>query len=287
VRILPSLPRITCSLLSMLLVAFATFAHGADAPTGIRLYVLDCGRIDARDMGMFDDSGALDGKPGTMSVPCFLIRHPKGILLWETGLGDTIADHPGGIDFAPGIHGSVRIKLVDQLGALGLKPSDIDYLAFSHWHIDHTGNANLFGHATWILQRRELAAATGPTPPPFESLAPVSAYRNARIRVVDGDTDVFGDGNVQLLLLPGHTPGHQALQLRLPRAGVVLLSGDLYHSREARQLRRVPRVNVDRAATLASMDRFEAIAARTHARVVIQHDPRDIAALPHFPACLH
>jgi len=69
----------------MVLVAVATFAHATDAPTDIRLYVLDCGRIDARDMGMFDDSGTLDGKPGTMSVPCFLIRHPKGILLWETG----------------------------------------------------------------------------------------------------------------------------------------------------------------------------------------------------------
>jgi glyoxylase-like metal-dependent hydrolase (beta-lactamase superfamily II) len=285
-RIIPTLPRIT-RLLSILLVAFATFAHATGAPADIRLYVLDCGRIDARDMGMFADSVALAGKPGTMSVPCFLIRHPKGILLWETGLGDTIADHPNGIDFAPGIHGSVRVRLVDQLKTLGLKPSDIDYLAFSHWHIDHTGNANLFGNATWILQRRELAAATGPTPPPFESLVPVSAYRDARIRFVDGDTDVFGDGSVELLLLPGHTPGHQALQLRLPHAGVVLLSGDLYHSREARRLRRVPRVNTDRAATLASMDQFETIAARTHARVVIQHDPRDIAALPHFPACLH
>jgi len=90
-----------------------------------------------------------------------------------------------------------------------------------------------------------------------------------------------------LLLLPGHTPGHQALQLRLSQAGAVLLSGDLYHSREARRLRRVPKVNVDRAATLASMDRFEAIAAQTHARVVIQHDPRDVALLPHFPAYLH
>jgi len=285
-RVIPPSSQITRGLLSVLLVAFATLAHAAGAPTGIRLYVLDCGRIDARDMGMFDDSGALDGKPGTMSVPCFLIRHPKGNLLWETGLGDAIADRPGGIDFAPGIHGSVQVKLVDQLKALGLKPSDIDYLAFSHWHIDHTGNANLFGSATWILQRRELTAATGPTPPPFESLAPVSAYRNAKVRLVDGDTDVFGDGSVELLLLPGHTPGHQALQLRLPNAGVVLLSGDLYHSREARRLRRVPRVNVDRAATLASMDRFEAIVARTHARVVIQHDPRDIAALPRFPACL-
>ncbi len=286
-RFLPSMHRVTRGLLSLLLVAFATFAHGAGAPPEIRLYVLDCGRLDMRDMGMFDDSGALDGKPGTMSVPCFLIRHPKGYLLWDTGLGDALADHPGGVDFSPEIHGSVRITLVDQLKALGLKPSDIDYLAFSHWHVDHTGNANLFGDATWILQRRELAAAIGPAPPPFEPLAAVAAYRHAKIRLVDGDTDVFGDGSVKLLLLPGHTPGHQALQLRLPHAGVILLSGDLYHSREARRLQRVPRVNVDRAATLASMQRFEAIAARTHARVVIQHDPRDIALLPLFPAYLH
>ncbi len=285
-RALPFLFRITCGLLG-LLPTFATVAHAASAPADIRLYVLDCGRLDMSDTGLFDDSGALDGKPGTMSVPCFLIRHPKGDLLWDTGLGDAIADHPGGVDFSPQIHGSVRVKLVDQLKALGLKPSDIDYLAFSHWHLDHTGNANLFGDATWILQRREVDAATSATPPPFEPLSAVAAYRHAKIRLVDGDTDVFGDGSVKLLLLPGHTPGHQALQLRLSHAGAVLLSGDLYHSREARRFRRVPRVNVDRAATLASMDRFGAIAARTHARVVIQHDPRDIAALPHFPAFLH
>jgi len=283
----PSMRRVARGLLPLLLVAFAAFAHGTDAPPDIRVYVLDCGHLDFRDMGMFDDSGALDGKPGEMSAPCFLIRHPQGDLLWDTGLGDAIADRPGGIELAPGIRATVRVKLVDQLKMLGLTPLDIDYLAFSHWHEDHTGNANLFGKATWILQRKELAAATGPAPPPFESLTPVSAYKNARTRIVDGDTDVFGDGSVRLLLMPGHTPGHQVLEVRLPHAGVVLLSGDLYHSREARRLRRVPRVNTNRAATLASMNRFEAIAARTHARVVIQHDPRDVALLPRFPAYLH
>ena len=100
-RLLDFLRRAARGLLPVLLLASTTSAHATGAPTGIRLYVLDCGRIDARDMGMFDDSGALDGKPGTMSVPCFLIRHPKGTLLWETGLGDAIADHPDGIDFAP------------------------------------------------------------------------------------------------------------------------------------------------------------------------------------------
>jgi glyoxylase-like metal-dependent hydrolase (beta-lactamase superfamily II) len=275
------------AILPLLLLAFATLAHGAGSPPDVRLYVLDCGRLDIRDLRMFDDSGALDGKPGTMSVPCFLVRHPKGTLLWDTGLGDVIADHPGGVELAPGIRATVQVKLVDQLKALGLRPADMDYLAFSHWHEDHTGNANLFGKATWILQRRELAAATGPTPPPFESLAPVAAWRHARKRIIDGDADVFGDGSVRILSMPGHTPGHQVLEVRLPQAGTVLLAGDLYHSRENRRFRRVPRINVDRAQTLRSMRRFEAIAAREQARVVIPHDPRDVAGLPRFPAFLH
>jgi glyoxylase-like metal-dependent hydrolase (beta-lactamase superfamily II) len=275
------------NLLGILLASFAVLAHGAGAPPDIRLYVLDCGRLDVHDMGMFDDSGALDGKSGSMAVPCFLIRHPHGTQLWETGLGDAIAGHAGGVELAPGIRASVPVTLASQLHQLGLQASDIDYVAFSHWHIDHTGNANLFGTATWILQRRELAAATGATPPPFEDLAPVSAYRTATKRIIDGDADVFGDGSVRLLLMPGHTPGHQVLELRLPHAGVVLLGGDLYHTRENRRFRRVPRVNTDRAATLTSMDRFEAIAARTGAMVVVQHDARDIALLPRFPAYLH
>lgn len=280
------LRRAARAILPLLLLAFAALAHADGAPPAIRLYVLDCGRLDIRDMGMFDDSGALDGKPGTMSVPCFLIRHPKGDLLWDTGLGDAVADRPGGVELAPGIRATVRVELVDQLKKLGLTPADIGYLAFSHWHEDHTGNARLFGKATWILQRRELAAATGHAPPPFESLAPVAAWRGTRKRIIDGDADVFGDGSVRILLMPGHTPGHQVLEIRLPHAGTVLLAGDLYHSRENREFRRVPRINTDRAQTLASMRRFEAIAAREHARVVIPHDPRDVATLPRFPAWL-
>jgi len=286
-RFLHVLRRAACGLLLCLPFASATSAHGMGATVDIRMYVLDCGHLAFKDMGMFDDSGASDGKPGAMSAPCFLIVHPKGTLLWDTGLGDAIAAHPDGVELAPGIRATVPVKLVDQLARLGLKPADVDYLAFSHWHEDHTGNANLFDKATWILQRKELAAATGHMPPPFEPLAPVSVWRAANKRIIDGDADVFGDGTVRLLLMPGHTPGHQVLEIRLPHAGVVLLSGDLYHSRENRRFRRVPRINTDRAATLASMDRFEAIAARDHARVVIQHDPRDIALLPRFPDYLH
>jgi glyoxylase-like metal-dependent hydrolase (beta-lactamase superfamily II) len=86
-----------------------------------------------------------------------------------------------------------------------------------------------------------------------------------------------------MLSLPGHTPGHHSLLVRLPQTGAVLLTGDLYHLTEAVQNRSVPIFNTNRADTLASIDRFEAIRRNLRARVVIQHEPADIAKLPAFP----
>ena len=98
-----------------------------------------------------------------------------------------------------------------------------------------------------------------------------------------GDLDVFGDGTVVMLAMPGHTAGHHALEVRLARLGEVLLSGDLYHS-EAQRASGVPaRHDADQAAARASMARFERLARERHATVVIQHDPADVAKLPAFP----
>jgi glyoxylase-like metal-dependent hydrolase (beta-lactamase superfamily II) len=84
--------------------------------------------------------------------------------------------------------------------------------------------------------------------------------------------------------MPGHTPGHQALLVKLPRTGNLLLSGDLYHFAENYRSGGMPGFNTDRADTLGSMDRFNAIAKSLKARVIIQHEPADVAKLPRFPA---
>jgi len=86
---------------------------------------------------------------------------------------------------------------------------------------------------------------------------------------------------------PGHTPGHTVLLVRLPEAGPVLLTGDLWHIAESRAARRVPRCNTDRAQTLRTMDKVEQLARESGARVVLQHVPGDFDALPRFPAALH
>jgi N-acyl homoserine lactone hydrolase len=253
----------------------------------IRLYAMDCGRIDVKDMELFSDTGELDGKPGKLSDPCFLVRHPKGTLIWDTGLGDKIAESKDGIDNpAFGINLSVAIKLADQLKALGLTPEGINYVAFSHFHFDHTGNAGLFLRSTWIVNKSELAnAAQSPVPPSIDPGIAAEA-KEVNLQLIDADYDVFGDGSVRILKTPGHTPGHQSLEIKLKNSGTVLLSGDLYHQRDSRKFRLVPPLNSERADTLASIDRFESIAKNTKARVVIQHDQQDFQALPKFPAYL-
>jgi len=104
--------------------------------------------------------------------------------------------------------------------------------------------------------------------------------------MIDGDYDVFGDGTVRILKAPGHTPGHSVLELTLKKAGVVILSGDLYHVHKNRTFQRVPIFNYDRADTLASIDRIERIVKNTKAHFVVQHDPTDLQTLPKFPAYL-
>jgi glyoxylase-like metal-dependent hydrolase (beta-lactamase superfamily II) len=292
--------------LAALAVAIAPWPAAAQSPTGmlslmadsmpaitprpaaagrapyIRLYALDCGRIEIADMDAFADGGQYAGRPGVLPSPCFLIRHPDGDLIWDTGIGDQFAGARG-VTLLPGYQAFVTTTLKAQLSQLGLSPDKVRYLAFSHEHVDHIGNANLFAKATWLLNKKEhdwvLATAT----PAGRLPALLAASATARRRTITSDFDVFGDHSVMILQAPGHTPGHQVLLVRLPRSGPVILAGDLYHSLENRAKRRVPRFNTDRAQTLASMDRIEGLARRLHARLVIQHAAEDIGRLPAFP----
>jgi N-acyl homoserine lactone hydrolase len=264
---------------------FTGSAHAGDSSAEIRLYALDCGHFELKDAALFSDTLEYDGKPHAGIVPCFVIKHPKGTLLWDTGMGDWLAERAGGVDQG-GVHMSLATTLPVELKAIGLTGDDITFMAFSHFHFDHTGNANEFPSATWIINKTELAWAES-KPGPFVAPDSYSGYKTAKTRLIDGDYDVFGDGRVRILRTPGHTPGHQSLLLRLQLAGTVILSGDLYHLRENRQYRRVPTINTERADTLASMARIEAILKNSKGRLVIQHDLQDFAALPKFPGYLN
>lgn len=111
----------------------------------------------------------------------------------------------------------------------------------------------------------------------------VAGLKDAKVKFVDGDHDVFGDSSVQLLFTPGHTPGHQLLMIRLEKTGTILISGDLYHTRANRDLRRVAGFNADAGQTHESMDRVEALLEETGATLWIGHDKRLADSLKRAP----
>ena len=250
------------------------------APDGIRLYALDGGRVRATgsDAAEMSDDGAYAGRTLEMSVPCFLIRHPDGDLMWETGMSRDRTDL--GAWATPGA------SLVDQLQVLGLAPADVSLLSVSHGHWDHSGNAGLFVASTWIVNPDERASMFDDDSRASPAMDDYGELEAADTRLITDDHDVFVDGSVVIVQAPGHTPGHTVLLVRLAEAGPILLSGDLWHLAESRQHRRVPPFNTDRGQTIASMERVEALVAATGARVIIQHEPADIASLPRFPSSL-
>jgi glyoxylase-like metal-dependent hydrolase (beta-lactamase superfamily II) len=252
----------------------------AQAPS-IRLYTLDCGLTEFKDADVFSDTGEYEGKYLALPTPCYLIRHGKDWMLWDTGLSDKLAAEPHGKEIFGGRF-SVKRTLAAQLATLGLKPADVRYVGMSHLHFDHTGNLGLFPTSTFLIAAEELAAARAKKPPFGVDPASIAPLAQARIKTFELDYDVFGDGTVKMLKTPGHTDGHRSLIVKLPKSGVLLITGDLYHTRQNYDQGLVPRIN-QRADTLASMDRFAKIKAATKARVVIQHAPEDFAAMPAFP----
>ncbi|RFB05745.1 N-acyl homoserine lactonase family protein [Parvularcula marina] len=251
------------------------------AVTGVAtaLYVFDCGTIAISDLDVFASDGSYAGQTDTFTDSCFLIRHPKGDLLWDLGLPAALVGQEPQVNEPFTV--SLETSLADQLNAIGVAPGDIDLVSISHSHFDHTGQPEAAGKALWLVHQAEYDHM-------FDAENPndYSAFEKFDTKTFTEDYDVFGDGAVRIMSLPGHTPGHTALLVKMAETGPVLLSGDLYHRAESREGTKVPRFNTDEAMTRNSMDRFEAIAAASEALVIIQHEPVDVAKLPKPPEAL-
>lgn len=273
--------------------AASTSAAPAPAPAvvspAVKLYAMDCGTLEFKDVDMFADDGSMKGVARKFVDSCYLIRHPKGDLVWDTGVPEAIADMPGGLtpkDFP--VHIVVPKKITAQLGELGLSPTDIEYVSFSHKDFDHVGNGGLFAASTWIVDSDERAAMFSDDARKSQDFASYQALEHAKTELIEGDAsrDVFGDGSVVIHQAPGHTPGHTVLLVKTAGSGNILLTGDMWHLAESRDKRLVPSFNFNRKQTIASMDKVEALAEDNNARVVRQHVAEDVASLPAFPKAL-
>ncbi|MEL6569024.1 MAG: N-acyl homoserine lactonase family protein [Pseudomonadota bacterium] len=244
----------------------------------VELHVLDCGTIEISDLNDFSSAGDFAGETDVYTNTCWLVRHPEGDLLWDTGVPGMLAGQPA---FEQDIYTvSLATTVTQQLRERGISTAEIEFVSISHSHFDHVGQVDQVSGATWLVHENEYAHMFPDNDENGESATQFGAFATMTFETFTGEKDVFGDGSVVIFPTPGHTPGHSSLEVHLDETGPVLLTGDLYHRTESRLLSSVPRFNTDETLTMESMAAFEARAEQLGARVIIQHEMDDIAALP-------
>jgi glyoxylase-like metal-dependent hydrolase (beta-lactamase superfamily II) len=249
----------------------------SDLRAEVSLTVFDCGHLAVANVAPFGISNE-ETTVRELFVPCYLVKHDEHLMIWDAGLPLTSVGSNDGTT-------RYEVSIIDQLAALSIAPSDIDFVAFSHMHYDHVGAANAFSEATLLIQDSEATAAFDHPEDNVAFQAPLYSNLPNLTRVtLNGDHDVFGDGSVQIISAPGHTPGHQVLYLELENFGPLVLSGDLYHFEVSRELRRAPVFNSDIPQTLKSMDKVEALVRDTGAAFWIEHNQELAETLNLAPA---
>ena len=272
---------LTLAALLAAVTAGVVVAQSRPAPVQApRIYIFENGHIRGLDPKLFNFTRQEIREPDFVNIS-YLIVHPKGTLQFDAG---AIPDsHFKGGPVTEGILSADR-PLLPQLAAAGYRPADVAYLALSHYHSDHTANANAFAGATWIVQQAERDYMLQEKPQGIIQPATYSALRNAKTRILnDEDLDVFGDGTVRIISAPGHTPGHQVLFVRLPKRGPVLLAGDLYHYPEERTTGRLPTFEFNAEQSRASRAKVETLLKETGAELWIEHDIATHDKLPKAP----
>lgn len=271
-----------------LIPAFLTVASLAalaapKPPLSVRLYVIDCGVLDIPDTSPYRLTKE-DVVTTKMSAPCFLVAHPKGTMMWDTGPVPDTNFKPGSAT-ATMRYATTTKSLTARLAEIGYTPADITYLTISHFHWDHVGNGNLFAGSTWLVRQKERDIMFSDPPSPRTEPANFSALKTSKTVIVkDADYDVFGDGTVILKSAPGHSPDHQVLFLKLKKTGPVLISGDLYHYPQERTRKLIPTTEFNPDQTVASRAAIEAFIKQTGAQLWIQHDLPANAKLKKSPA---
>jgi glyoxylase-like metal-dependent hydrolase (beta-lactamase superfamily II) len=217
------------------------------------------------------------GETGSIKIPVpfYMIEHPKGLALFDSGLrrGLQNPEDPSHAIFGElgmTVHFEPGEDLVGRLAALGRDVADIRYLVSSHLHFDHCGGNHLVPNAGVVIQKREWEAGFVPELRQSNGYDPGDYDLGQDIIQVDGEHDLFGDGSVVCVPTFGHTPGHQSLMVRLPK-GPVVLTADACYFRSTLETLRLPRLVHDKEVMLASLHRLRALQAEG-ARLFFGHD---------------
>ncbi len=243
----------------------------------MRLIPLEVGRLEtAMRIITGDDTTA------TFPIPSWLIEHPQGLVLFDTGLHRELQHDVTRIgrsakafrpDFPPGE------ELTARLTAVGVRPADITHIVFSHLHFDHAGGTAEIPDARIVVQTAEWAAGHDASLVDNGTYNPDDFDHGHAVQTIDGVHDLFGDGRIVCVPTPGHTPGHQALRVALD-SGPVVLTGDCIYFEEMLDRMIVPRFGHDATQQLASMAELRRMRDDEGCRLFYGHDLAQLRSLP-------
>lgn len=247
----------------------------------VRLRAMTCGWLTGAMAGFLaGESGHL-----RVPVPSFLIDHPRGLVLFDSGLHpDAGTDPEARLGAAAGFF-TVELGREDdvagRLATLDVDAGRVAFLVNSHLHFDHTGGNVRVPNARLVVQRREWEAGHDADGIAKNFYDPRDYDTGHDVFLVEGEHDLFGDGRVVCLPTHGHTPGHQSLRVRLD-TGDVILAADACYLRRTLEALHLPSIVYDRDAMLASLHRLRVL-RDAGARIVYGHDPEDWAGVPQAP----
>ncbi len=277
------------------LIGLTIAARAVEPPKEMRLYVFSSGALH------LDKSIIQNGASGKVEIPVafFLIKHPKGYVLFDCGNNDKIITDPsywGPFVAALDPGRTPDIAIDTQLAKIGVKPSDIKYLVLGHFHVDHAGNIGKFLDSTLVYQRDEIKNAFWPAPgyATFFITDDFAMVRNSvggampnktKVIELDGDLDLFGDHSVYIHRTVSHTPGSQMLVVRLPKTGTVVLTSDAVYLKENLDKNLLPSVGsvYDPAGMLDAYAWVRRLQDSESADVIFAHDPDVFKAHKHSP----
>ena len=252
----------------------------------INVYALGTGYIELDRASMVSDLEP--GQPWTVPVTSFLVSHPSGKLLFDTGVHcqarlDPLARLGAERMKRLAVKSQAGDDVVPQLATLGLTPDDIRFVANSHLHFDHCGGNEFFPRATFLVQRPELESARRPGFVPGYNPSPIDFDHPLDYRMIEGEHDVFGDGSVILFPTYGHTPGHQSLRVRAGKQGQIVCASDACYTRENMDRDVLPKILWDASVMSESLAALRKLRDQVGATMFYGHDPAQWQATPRAP----
>jgi len=237
----------------------------------MKMHILSGGRLKIKKSVYVPDADRQEMIE--LPVSCYLFRHEQGNVLFDTGCHpitatDAEARWGGMAKFMIPIS-QKQDNVIDQLYLLGMQADDIDLVVNSHFHSDHCGCNEFFKKATFICHQRELDAASSPDGANAGFL-PID-WNHPPIETIDGQKDIFNDGRIVLLPMPGHTPGMVTALASLDHSGAIFLASDAVALRDNLVKDINPRNTADPVASSESMQEIRKIES-SGATIIFGHD---------------